>query len=335
MDRNSFQEIIGSAAECGLSVQLLKSYEDERIKGFWFAYFQEVERQKRDRRYHNPLSNSMVYPNVPGVDTSYMGKPTNSSILRYSSPVSTDPFQLGFNQVRSNVPIVDSGINRQQFWEIPPYHLQWPKNGDPRKIPSLSLKHWNPHICNSSLHHSSERYLGQHKLHSIISKPMPAQGNTFRNCVLLNQQVKIVTSSNQQSAGVKYILPQTISWYSHTMPNSNLCQNVLDVGRPPLPATKRQHIEVSIQRHQPKIKDMIPSLPPQEQKELLGESLFPMIEKLYPAIAGKITGMLLEIDNSELIHMLEHPECLEPEVNRAAAILRDYEFKCNQTKKID
>ena len=80
---------------------------------------------------------------------------------------------------------------------------------------------------------------------------------------------------------------------------------------------------------------MIPSLPPQEQKELLGEGLFPMIEKLYPAIAGKITGMLLEIDNSELIHMLEHPECLEPEVNRAAAILRDYEFKCNQTKKID
>lgn len=35
---------------------------------------------------------------------------------------------------------------------------------------------------------------------------------------------------------------------------------------------------------------------------------------MYPDLAGKITGMLLEIDNSELLHMLEHHESLQAKV---------------------
>lgn len=39
-----------------------------------------------------------------------------------------------------------------------------------------------------------------------------------------------------------------------------------------------------------------------------------MIHSLHPNLAGKITGMLLEIDNSELLHMLETPESLHSKV---------------------
>lgn len=35
---------------------------------------------------------------------------------------------------------------------------------------------------------------------------------------------------------------------------------------------------------------------------------------MHPTLAGKITGMLLEIDNSELLHMLESPESLRSKV---------------------
>lgn len=45
-----------------------------------------------------------------------------------------------------------------------------------------------------------------------------------------------------------------------------------------------------------------------------GERLYPLIQALHPALAGKITGMLLEIDNSELLHMLESPESLDSKV---------------------
>lgn len=45
-----------------------------------------------------------------------------------------------------------------------------------------------------------------------------------------------------------------------------------------------------------------------------GERLYPLIGALHPNLAGKITGMLLEIDNSELLHMLESPESLHSKV---------------------
>lgn len=48
---------------------------------------------------------------------------------------------------------------------------------------------------------------------------------------------------------------------------------------------------------------------------VLGERLFPLIHDVHPSLAGKITGMLLEIDNSELLHMLESPESLRSKVS--------------------
>jgi len=55
---------------------------------------------------------------------------------------------------------------------------------------------------------------------------------------------------------------------------------------------------------------------PQEQKQMLGERLFPLIQSMQPELAGKITGMLLEIDNTELLHMLESRESLTAKVCR-------------------
>jgi polyadenylate-binding protein len=42
-------------------------------------------------------------------------------------------------------------------------------------------------------------------------------------------------------------------------------------------------------------------LPHQQQKQFLGEALYPKIQETQPELAGKITGMLLEMDNAELI----------------------------------
>ena len=67
---------------------------------------------------------------------------------------------------------------------------------------------------------------------------------------------------------------------------------------------------------------MLAQVPAEEQKQILGERLFPLIHCLQPTLAGKITGMLLEIDNSELLQMLECSEALASKVQEAVAVLQ-------------
>ncbi|MBZ3890131.1 Polyadenylate-binding protein 1-like [Sciurus carolinensis] len=57
--------------------------------------------------------------------------------------------------------------------------------------------------------------------------------------------------------------------------------------------------------------------PLHEQKQMIGERLYPLVHDVHNQLAGKITGMLLEIDNSELLLMLESPESLHAKVGRA------------------
>lgn len=42
--------------------------------------------------------------------------------------------------------------------------------------------------------------------------------------------------------------------------------------------------------------------------------------------APHLTGMLLEMDNSELLHMLEVPESLKAKVEEAQAVLNDHQL---------
>ncbi len=55
--------------------------------------------------------------------------------------------------------------------------------------------------------------------------------------------------------------------------------------------------------------------------------MFPVIHTMHPDMAGKITGMLLEIDNSELLHMLEHHQSLKAKVDEAVAVLQAHHAK--------
>lgn len=93
------------------------------------------------------------------------------------------------------------------------------------------------------------------------------------------------------------------------------------------PQVAMQQPAVHVQGQEPLTASMLAAAPPQEQKQMLGERLFPMIQNMHPTLAGKITGMLLEIDNSELLHMLESPESLRSKVDEAVAVLQAHQAK--------
>jgi polyadenylate-binding protein len=65
-------------------------------------------------------------------------------------------------------------------------------------------------------------------------------------------------------------------------------------------------------------------MPPAEQKQALGEALYMRIAVTQPDLAGKITGMLLEMENEELLGLIENPEQMNGKVNEALAVLREY-----------
>lgn len=61
---------------------------------------------------------------------------------------------------------------------------------------------------------------------------------------------------------------------------------------------------------------------PQKRKQMLGERLYPLIAKQEPELAGKITGMLLEMDDSELLMLLESEGTLREKVAEAVRVLK-------------
>ncbi|KAK6258560.1 RNA recognition motif domain - like 10 [Theobroma cacao] len=62
---------------------------------------------------------------------------------------------------------------------------------------------------------------------------------------------------------------------------------------------------------------------PEQQRTLLGENLYPLVDQLEHENAAKVTGMLLEMDQTEVLHLLESPEALKAKVAEAMEVLRN------------
>ena len=62
------------------------------------------------------------------------------------------------------------------------------------------------------------------------------------------------------------------------------------------------------------IKAGLATATPQDQKQLLGERLFPQIQRMNSGLAGKLTGMMLEKSNEKILQMIENRDYLREEV---------------------
>ncbi|XP_042470708.1 polyadenylate-binding protein 2-like isoform X1 [Zingiber officinale] len=59
----------------------------------------------------------------------------------------------------------------------------------------------------------------------------------------------------------------------------------------------------------------------EQQRMMLGENLYPLVEQYERDHAAKVTGMLLEMDQTEVLHLLESPEALKAKVAEAMEVL--------------
>uniref|UniRef100_A0A0D9WRM6 Polyadenylate-binding protein n=1 Tax=Leersia perrieri TaxID=77586 RepID=A0A0D9WRM6_9ORYZ len=70
-----------------------------------------------------------------------------------------------------------------------------------------------------------------------------------------------------------------------------------------------------------KLAASLASANPEQQREILGEFLFPLVEQLEKDCATKVTGMLLELDKSEVLNLIESPDTLRETVAAAMKVL--------------
>lgn len=67
---------------------------------------------------------------------------------------------------------------------------------------------------------------------------------------------------------------------------------------------------------------VLASMSAEQQKNALGERLFARISETHPEYAAKITGMLLEMDTSETLNLLETPDILRGKIEEALDVLK-------------
>ncbi|NXE79667.1 EPAB protein, partial [Cochlearius cochlearius] len=118
-------------------------------------------------------------------------------------------------------------------------------------------------------------------------------------------------------------LPRAAPQYKY----SSAIRNVQPMGHvPPVVAPQLGEPAVHVQGQEPLTASVLAAAPPQEQKQMIaGERLYPLIHAMHPSLAGKITGMLLEIDNSELLLLLESPDSLRSKTEEAVAVLQAHQ----------
>ncbi|CAF1381678.1 unnamed protein product [Rotaria sordida] len=64
-----------------------------------------------------------------------------------------------------------------------------------------------------------------------------------------------------------------------------------------------------------------------EQKQLLGERLFVLVQQIEPTSAAKITGMLIELDTQYILILIKSQKILKEKIKEAINILQAYQYK--------
>jgi len=331
--------------------------EEGRSKGFGFVCFSSPEeatkavtemngriivskplyvalaQRKEDRKAHLA---SQYMQRVTGMRMQQMGQQMAYPQQGYFVQAPMPQPQRFFNQAQANVRGAQPRWPQQPRGAIPPGQMQMGMNAGFRtRGPSGPRMNQAQAAAAAAM---VARPMGQQVMPAMMrgvgQLPPHLAAAAAQNpaMVAVNQQAAVAAAAAAQqaaaqAAAAKQNAPRANYKYAPGVRNP---AQVMAMGGPqPVPQQQPQPA-VLIQGQEPLTASMLAAAPPQEQKQMLGERLFPLISSMYPELAGKITGMLLEIDNSELVHMLEHNESLKGKVDEAVAVLQAHQSKSNE-----
>jgi len=79
--------------------------------------------------------------------------------------------------------------------------------------------------------------------------------------------------------------------------------------------------------------EMLTKMSQEEAKRALGDRIYMQLQPVHPEMAGKITGMLLDLDNPELLLLLENPQQMEQQVQDALKALEKHSQQLQQQQQ--
>ena len=182
-------------------------------------------------------------------------------------------------------------------------------------------------VCYSSPEEASNAITGMNG-RMLISKPLYvalAQPREYRKAFLASQHMARLSRTRMQRMHAiypvnGYFQPEINSAYVFS-PKIRPCQQPGVIPWPSI--VQMQEQGVTIPCVQSPTASVLTSVPIENQKQMLGDMLYPLVQKINPEIAGQITGMLLQNDNSVLSYMIENTNALEVEVEKIVAAIQN------------
>eukprot|EP00927_Polykrikos_kofoidii_P085546 TRINITY_DN9336_c0_g1_i4.p1 TRINITY_DN9336_c0_g1~~TRINITY_DN9336_c0_g1_i4.p1 ORF type:complete len:287 (+),score=41.25 TRINITY_DN9336_c0_g1_i4:107-967(+) len=205
----------------------------------------------------------------------------------------------------------------------------------------------------------SAKFVGAPSESPIDSHPMTAKSlsssSHSQSCAPVSPEVE--HSQSQLSVGdqsrrsddrpdgsISHIAVQAAKRDLPGIMNSNDDEEVIQVGQglgPKEPAAKRTRTvrglalasltQSTVARRRPSVPGgadqrlsaaALAAMPPAARKRTIGEKLYPRIYRHQPELAGKLTGMLLELRISELLMLLRSDSNLQSSIDGAMSVLR-------------
>merc|ERR1712183_295340 len=293
-----------------------------------------LAQRKEDRKAHLA---SQYMQRVSGMRMQQMGQQMAYPQQGYFVQAPMPQPQRFFNQAQANVRGAQPRWPQQPRGAIPPGQMQMGMNAGFRtRGPSGPRMNQAQAAAAAAM---AARPMAQQMMPAMmrgvgqIPPHLAAAAAQNPAMVAVNQQAAIAAANAAQQAAAQAVAANKQNApranYKYAPGVRNPAQVMAMGGPQPVPQQQPQPA-VLIQGQEPLTASMLAAAPPQEQKQMLGERLFPLIQGMYPELAGKITGMLLEIDNSELVHMLEDGQSLKGKVDEAVAVLQAHQSKSNE-----
>ncbi|XP_037915555.1 polyadenylate-binding protein isoform X2 [Hermetia illucens] len=189
-----------------------------------------------------------------------------------------------------------------------------------------------PNIANAG---STAQYRPGAAAQPVRTTPQTAQGAHAAAAAAsaLRNPARAITGQQSNASNIQISAP-VASAAQPRQPNYKYTSNMRN---PPVQTVQNQPQSQPLHPKgpEPLIASLLANASQADQKQILGEQLFPLIERMHPNMAGKITGMLLEIENAELLHMLEDLSSLKAKVDEAVAVLQAHQAKQQTVTKIE